>query len=244
VENIMSATPLAVEACEFDFSGRLARATPFADLPPAALKAISDIAQFRRYAAGEPVFALGQHDGSEFFYVASGRLKAAAPDRDGGAMIVDEICEGHFFGLADAIAEGDTARAELATLTAETDAEVVSIDAALFRQVVAQRPSLTRNLMFYFARALAAGAGQAPAAESSPERRIFCALMKRIKRDAVSGDWRIARMPKHREIADESGVDEHVAAAAIALLIQDGVARREYPGLVIADMGRFAKLAE
>lgn len=240
----MSATPLAVEAAENDLSARLARAEPFADLPPPALKAISDISQSRRYRAGETVFALGQHDGSEFFFVAAGRLKAAAPDRAGGAMLFDDVREGQFFGLADAVAGWDPARAELATLTAEADAEVLSIDAALFRQIVAQRPSLTRNLMNFFARALAAGAAQPVGAETSPERRVFFALMKRVGRDAVAGDWRIERMPKHREIADESGVDEQVAAAAIALLIQDGVARREYPGLVIEDMARFAKLAE
>lgn len=242
VVNSMPATPLAVDISDDDLPALLARAEPFADLPPAALEAISDASQRRRYAAGEAVFALGQHDGSEFFFVAAGRLKAVSPDRAGGAMIVDQIREGQFFGLADAIAGWDPARAEMATLTAETDAEVLSVDSVRFREIVAQRPSLTRNLMNVFARALAAG--QPVGAESSPERRIFCALMKRIERDAVTGAWRIARMPKHREIADESGVDEQAAAAAVALLIQDGVARREYPGLVIEDMARFARLAE
>lgn len=240
----MSATPLAFESQEPDLSAQLSRAEPFADLPPAALKSISDISRSRRYAAGEPVFALGQHDGADFYFVASGRLRAATPDPAGGAMIFDEISEGQFFGLADAVAGDGASRAEMSTLTVEADAEVLSIDAALFRQVVAQRPSLTRNLMHHFARALAQAASHSGPAETSPERRVFAALMRRVERDAVTGVWRVGKMPKHREISDESGVDEHVAAAAVALLIQDGVARREYPGLVIDDMARFARLAE
>jgi CRP-like cAMP-binding protein len=240
----MSATPLAAKSETEDAAGALSRAEPFSDLPAAALKAIADIAERRNYLAGEAIFALGQYDGSEFYFVAEGRLKAAAPDRANGAMLVDNVHAGQFFGLAEAVAGGDLQRAELASLTVEEDAEVFAIDAAAFRGLAAQRPSLTRCLMQHFARQLAAGAGHAAPTEPSPESRIFAALMRRIERDAVTGDWRIPRMPKHREIADQSGVEEHVAAAAIALLIQEGVARREYPGLVIVDMQRFARLAD
>jgi hypothetical protein len=97
--------------------------------------------------------------------------------------------------------------------------------------------------MHYFARAIAAGSSRAPQADASPERRVFAALMRYIERDAVKGDWRIPKMPKHRELAEASGVDEAAAAAAIAHLIQEGVARREYPGLVIEDMTRFGRFA-
>jgi hypothetical protein len=50
-------------------------------------------------------------------------------------------------------------------------------------------------------------------------------------------------MPKHRELAERAGADEAAAASAVAQLIQQGVARREYPGLVIADMAGLARLA-
>lgn len=239
----MPSTPLDQDCAHEDLSALIARAAPFADLPSPVLKFLSDISERHSYAAGETVFSFGQNDGAEFFLVASGRLKAAVPDSAGGAMVVEDILEGQFFGLAEAAAGGENARAEKATLTAETDAEVVAVDVQGFRGIVAQRPSLTRNLMQHFARALVAGAGAAVPAESSPEQRIFAALMRHVERDPVHGDWRIGKMPKHREIAEASGVEEAAAAAAIALLIQEGVARREYPGLVIEDMARFGRLA-
>ena len=59
----------------------------------------------------------------------------------------------------------------------------------------------------------------------------------------MSGGFCIKRMPKHRELADEAGVEESFAANAVATLIQEGVARREYPGLLIDDMSRLNQLA-
>ena len=50
-------------------------------------------------------------------------------------------------------------------------------------------------------------------------------------------------MPKHRELAERAGVEEAEAASAVAALIQDGVARRDYPALVINDIRRLSDLA-
>ena len=96
--------------------------------------------------------------------------------------------------------------------------------------------------MHCFAASLSKAGFQAPPQESSPERRIFAALLEYVERDAVNGDWRISRMPKHRELAEKAGVDEAATAGAIAQLIQDGVARRDYPGLVIEDMAQLSRL--
>ena len=65
-----------------------------------------------------------------------------------------------------------------------------------------------------------------------------------MSRDLVSGAWRIEKMPKHREVAQLAGVDEADAASAIAYVIQEGVARRDYPGLIIDDIARLNHLAE
>ena len=68
-------------------------------------------------------------------------------------------------------------------------------------------------------------------------------LLECVARDPLSGVWRIEKMPKHRELADRAGVDEASAAGAVASLIQEGVAQRDYPGLVINDMSRLNTLA-
>lgn len=238
----MSATPLASEQESDELASALAAAAPFADLPAPVIKAIADASMERMFAAGETIVSFGQHDGAEFYYVVRGKLKAALADEITRAVLVEEVPAGKFFGLADAMAETAASAAEKLTLTAETDATVIAIEAAAFRGVVAQRPSLTRSLMHYFAKLLSSY-GIQEAAGDSPLRRVFAALMTHVERDALTGEWRIPRMPKHREIAEEAGADENVAAAAVARLIQDGVARRDYPGLIIDDMAEFSRLA-
>lgn len=225
-----------------DAAALIKTASLFADLPASVIDALSETAERRNYRKGEPVFALGQFDGAEFYFVATGRLRAAIAEEN-GSMVVEDVFAGQFYALAESIAGPERSRAERATLTAEEDSEVLSIDSDAFRAVVAQRPSLTKNLMQHFAKALCAGASANPPSEATPERRVFAALMRYIERDSVNGEWRIPKMPKHREIAEASGVDEPSAAAAIAHLIQEGVARREYPGLVIADITKFGRLA-
>jgi CRP-like cAMP-binding protein len=239
----MSSVSLAVETPHPDLGASLAAVVPFDGLPPPVLAAVGAVAQLRAYLAGECLYALGQFDGSEFFVVLKGRLKAAYADGPGGAMLIEDVREGGIFGLADALADDENKRAETLTLTADRDCEILAVEAAAFRELVAQRPSLARNLLTYLARALVrAGASVAPE-DISPERRVFAALLAYVTRDPVSGEWRIERMPRHRELADRAGADEAVAASAVASLIQAGIARRDYPGLVVVDMAQLNRLA-
>lgn len=238
----MSATPLVSEPEIDGLPAMLATAPPFADLPQPVLKAIGEVSIERAFTAGETIVSLGQYDGGEFYFVLRGKLKAAFADETTRAMLIEEVPQGRFFGLADAVADAAAGAAERLTLTAESDSAVISIESGPFRSIVAQRPSLTRALMHYFARSLSAY-GFKEAAGESPVRRVFAVLMEHVERDAVTGEWRIARMPKHRELAERAGTDETVAATAVAQLIQEGVASRDYPGLIITDMAEFSRLA-
>ena len=123
------------------------------------------------------------------------------------------------------------------------DTDVVTLDAEAFRELFQRRPALTRALAQYFARALVMERSQLSPEDLSPERRVFAALLEFVERDAVTGAWRVARMPKHRELAEKADADEAAAASAIAHLIQEGVARRDYPGLIIDDISQLNALA-
>ena len=217
-------------------------AAPFEGLSDDVIAAITAASSLRRFASGEHIFSIGQFDGSEFLIVKAGRVQACSPDQNSGAMIFEEIRATETFGLSVGVAAGDSGRFASMTLSAESDCEVIFIDSEAFRDVLAQRPSLTRNLMLHFARTLSGGIG-ATSSDASPERRIFAALVGLVVRDAVTQEWRIPRMPKHRELAESARADESAAANAVATLIQTGVARRDYPGLVIDDLSRLNKLA-
>ena len=239
----MSITPLATATRPFVSLQTISTAAPFQELPDVVLKAIADISDFRAYDASETIVSIGQYDASEFFVIIKGMLKAAWLNPQTGAMTIEAVKLGEVFGLAAAVSALEAVSTDTLTLTAEEETEVLAVDAEGFRQIVAQRPTLTRSLMLHFATQIAKGGLSPIAPAASPEQRVYAALLELTERDASIGMWRIARMPKHRELADSADVDETVAAHAVAQLIQDGVARRDYPGLIIEDMEKMKLIA-
>ena len=239
----MSATTIETSASADVILPSIASIPPFKDLPEAVLSAVAEVATVRRCAENETLYAFGQYDGGELFVGAEGALKVSLADPDTGAMMIDIVKDGQIFGLAAAVAGATEQNCDKLTITSEEEALVLAIEVQAFRVIVAQRPSLTRNLMHHFAQTLAGERFTVAAEESSPQRRIYAALMEYVERDAVNADWRIAKMPKHRELAEKADVDETLVANAVAQLIQDEVARRDYPGLVISDISQLNKLA-
>lgn len=221
----------------------LSSIAPFADLPEAVLSLLNKNSETRFYSAGETVFSLGQYDGAEFLAVVSGALRISLTDGATGAMLIEETPEGGVFGLEIAMADPDPSMFQQIAVTAEKDCNLVVIDAAEFKSIAANRPSLMRNIAVYLAEQLVAQRFRAMGAHAAPEQRVYAVLLECVTRDPLSGVWRIEKMPKHRELADRAGVDEASAAGAVASLIQEGVAQREYPGLVINDMSRLNTLA-
>lgn len=221
----------------------LGKVAPFQDLPDAVLSLLYDHSERRSYSAGQTVFSLGQYDGGEFLVVLSGGLKVSVADGATGAMLIEDVPEAGVFGLEIALSEPDPSLFQQIAVTADQDSDLIVIDAAEFKSLAAGRPSLMRNIAIFLAQQLFSQRFRTLAPQSAPERRIYSVLLECVARDAVSGLWRIARMPKHRELADRAGVDEADAAAAVAALIQDNVAQRDYPGLIVNDMARLNQLA-
>lgn len=240
----MFANPSANDvAAENPLATAIATASPFCELQDQVLEALCAAADRRPYSAGETVFAMGQYDGSEFLIVESGKLKASRVDPTNGSMIFENIAAGEIFGLAFAVAGdgGEDANAPSVTIAADSDSVIIAVDSLAFREIAAQRPSLAKVLMVHFARLLLGGVAAADG--RTPERRVYAALMEYIERDAVTSEWRIPRMPKHRELADRANVEEAEAANAVAKLIQSGAARRNYPGLIIDDIAHLDRHA-
>ncbi len=239
----MTANAVAIEMEPAAAPRPLEGVAPFADLPDAAMKAIEDIAETRTLAPGETLFALGQYDGGQFFVVRSGALKISYADPHSGAMVIEKAPARAVYGLAAAVHGEPHASHAAVTIGCDEATEIVEINAEEFRSVIAQRPSLTRVLMQHFAKMLVEATSATEADDASPERSVYAALISYVERDAISGAWRIARMPRHRELAERAGVEEMVAANAIAHIIQEGVARRDYPGLIVDDIGELHRLA-
>lgn len=237
----MSATPMTVEEC--DTPAALSASPLFEGLPAAVMMRLEESSERRHYGAGHTVFSMGQYDGEEFLVILSGVLQLNIMNPETGEMMIEEFVTGQVFGLEAALCDETEAICPRLAVTAQEDAEVLAIEIEAFRKLAAARPSLMRNIAYCLARDTAALRYNRSPAQTPPEQRIFAALMDHVSRAPMTGEWRIEKMPKHRELAERAGVEETEAAAAIASLIQDGVARRDYPSLIINDIRQLNNLA-
>ncbi len=240
---MMSATAINLSAPSDDPLESLAALPLFRDLSAKILSAIRENIDVRCYEAGQTVYTLGQFDGSEFFVVISGGMKVSIIEPETGAMLIEEIGEGAIFAMELAFGSAASDAFQQVSVMAEDDLEVMAIEAEPFFLLASQRPSLMRNIAAHFAGELAARRFRNMAAEAAPEQRVLTVLLQYVERDAISGHWRVPLMPKHRALAEEAGVEEAASAAAVAMLIQEGIARRDYPGLIIDDMSRLNEFA-
>ncbi|NNL89943.1 MAG: Crp/Fnr family transcriptional regulator [Marinicaulis sp.] len=239
----MSATPIALPAPSEEIVSVLDKIDLFANLPDAVFETLSENSEQRDYAAGQTIFSMGQYDGGEFLIVESGKMRVTIVEADTGAMFIDEFSENDIFGLEIAMSSSSAEAVQQLSVTAEEDCSVVAIDATTFRSLAGQRPTLMRNVAMHFAAELSILRYRSMAAQAAPEQRVYAALLEFVKRDNVTGVWRIESMPKHRELADMANVEESDTANAIATLIQEGVAVRDYPGMLINDMTRLGQLS-
>jgi CRP/FNR family transcriptional regulator, cyclic AMP receptor protein len=240
---MMSAAAISLSAPSDDPVESLSALPLFRDLSAKILSAIRESVDVRRYDAGQTVYALGQFDGSEFLVVLSGRMKVSIIEPETGAMLIEEIGEGAIFAMELAFGSAARDAFQQVSVTADNDVVVIAIEAEPFFSLASQRPSLMRNIAAYFAGELATRRFRNMAAEAAPEQRVLTVLLQYVERDAISGHWRVPLMPKHRALAEEAGVEEAASAAAVAMLIQEGIARRDYPGLIIEDISRLNEFA-
>ncbi len=222
----------------------LAKISYFEDLPDSVLQDLADASDERCFGAGETVFTMNQYDGDELFCIISGKAKLTTVSVETDALSVEELSEGSIFGLEYVL--GDFQENILqAGLTASTALVIITIDSHHLQEIVKRKPVVARAFLAGFARQLLKFKAGQSAPQADPHKRIFQSLFDLIERDdnEVPAQWRVAQMPKHRELGEIAGTTEIEAAEAVARLISEGIAKRDYPGLIIADYTAFHSLA-
>lgn len=242
-DNIIDVETSPVVDEEVDVASVIASARPFSGLSDAIIGAVADAAIVRHYTAGQTVFSLGQFDGAEFMIVADGEMRVSIIDAETGSVVVDDLGPETPFAIDLTFCDVEQSVFSRLSVNAETDLTLVFVEAEAMRALAGQRPSLMRNIAHYFAEELGARRFNATTAKAAPQQRVFTELLRFVERDNVDGVWRVPQMPKHRELADLADVDESVAAGAVAALIQEGIAQRDYPGLIVNDMTRLNELS-
>lgn len=240
----MSASVEAISRPEDEkIAKMLAKFQLFADLPQAVLNLLSENSDCRQYSAGQTVLSLGQYVGDEFFLIQEGKIRVSLLDPSTGSMMIEDFQKNTIFGLEVALCELQGDMFQRVSVTAEDNSRIIAIEAESFRSLASGRPTLMRSIALHFAGELLSMRFKTMMTQTAPERKVFSVLLEYVKRDPLTGLWRIGKMPKHRELADKAGVEEAQTASAVAALIQEGVAKRDYPGLIINDMHRLNQLA-
>ncbi len=201
---------------------------------------LAEAAFTRNVKAGETLFTMGQYDASELIGVVTGEVQITRMSDQSGQMMMSQVGRGGIIGLEYAVARAES-RASSLGVVANSDAELVYIEAAAFNDLLVRKPAFARLIMQHLAEDLvgwAAGDHDSVA----PAKRVYRLLLELVERDD-RGNWSIARMPKHRELSERAGVTENEAADAVADLIRNKFAERHYPGLLVMDYNGLTNLS-
>lgn len=215
----------------------------FAGVGPDALIALGEGVDRRDYADGAQIYAAGQYEAGEALLVLAGAVRVTRIDATSGAMTVERRHVGETFGLAYAVS-GACPHADSLSINAEGDACVLALDGEALVRCARAHSSLCAFLMETFAAEIAAAPLAGAPAGASPAQRVYAELLSYIEPCADRpGAGVIAKLPKHRQLAERTGTEEIDVAKAVADLIREGVAKRRYPGLSVDDVSLLERLA-
>jgi CRP-like cAMP-binding protein len=208
----------------------LARCPLFADLPERDLAELAAVAQLRRFGKGQVVFSEGE-DADTLLVVQQGLLKATSGSAEGENFLLAVAEPGDSLGEL-IVADGGP---RSATVTAVTDAQVLSLRRADVLRVADTSPALTRALLVAMATVVRRLTGSAA-------DLVFLDIPRRVAKlllDLPAGGVVLTQL----EMADRVGASRQSLNAALQDFQRRGwitVARRAVDVRDRAALRRFA----
>ncbi len=191
------------------------------------------------YHEGDTIIRRGDYDGSVLYGLLEGTARLTKAAVSSGDIDMEDVGPGRLIGLAPLLA-GQTGGQEGLSLVASTDLSLLYIDAEGLMSLTRRRLKMATLLLRYCAQGLMER--EASSEETvGPERRVYRHILSLVER-AEEGFW-VPEMPRHAALGEATGTSDRVAAAAVAGLIADGIARRDFPGLTVLNMEGLRALA-
>ncbi len=227
------------EACE-----AIKRVSLFSLLAPEVVETLAEASERRFFSKGETIFTMNQYDGADVYCIVDGKAKLTTVTQDADALSVEELAPGDIFGI-EFVLGSFTENVLQASLTAVSSLSLLTIDSVSILELVKRKPIVARALLSGFARNILQLKTGPNSRELDPQKRLYRTLFDIVERDdtQIPSRWRIPKMPKHRDLGENAGTTEIEAAEAVARLISEGIAKREYPGLLILNYSAFHSLA-
>jgi CRP-like cAMP-binding protein len=220
------------------------------DLAPRELALLASECRWSRFARGDVIVSAGQGaNAGEVHFVVRGSVRLARPTGPNGRIAYTDIEAGGQFGEMSLFGVAD---ADL-TAIAREDGVLAIMPETSFVELLGREESVSRALLCQYAallrlREAAAGAAFEDMPGATGTQRVYGELLALGEPRAAAADTPgglfIARLPRHRELADRLSTTEEVVAGAIAELVRLGIAVREYPGLLVGDEAALRGLCE
>jgi CRP-like cAMP-binding protein len=223
-----------------DGAGGLRDIRIFSDLAPKELALLASECAWRNFARGDVIVSPGSGSEREIWLVVKGAVRLARSTSADGRIAYSDIPVGGQFGEMSLFGVED----EAVTAIAQDECTLATMPEHVFVQLLGREESVSRALLCQYAGMLrqrdaisAAASTNIPGATGT--QRVYGELLALGEPRPANGQLRagllIARMPRHRELADRLSTTEEVVAGAIAELVRLEIAAREYPGLLIVD---------
>jgi CRP-like cAMP-binding protein len=223
-----------------DKAGGLRDIRIFADLAPKELALLASECRWQKFSKGDIVVSPGQGAAGEVMFVARGSVRLARPTGPSGRIAYVDVEAGGQFGEMSLFGVDDASL----TAMAREDSVLALMPETVFVELLGREESVSRALLCQYAALLrlrdaSSGAVSEDKPGATGTQRVYGELLALGEPRPAAGDLRaglfIARLPRHRELADRLSTTEEVVAGAIAELVRLGIAEREYPGLLVSD---------
>lgn len=215
----------------------------FRDLTPKKREALTAMCTIRRYAAGDVVVPATVEGAGEVAFVLEGEVRVATAKGDGECIMFEDLGVGDSYGALHAI----DPKIPLGSVIARTDCRLGILPGAEFLRVLAQNGKAAIALIRQLTEQLAELSHRAEAAQGAGNyvQRIYAELLRLAEPPAEGEEnWRVAAMPRHRDLAEMAQTEEEKVTAAVAHLLRAGLARRRFPGLELTDPARLRALCD
>jgi CRP-like cAMP-binding protein len=232
-----------------DKAGGLRDIRIFVDLSPKELALLASECRWSKFSRGDIIVSAGQGVTGEVMFVARGSVRLARPTGPSGRIAYTDIEAGNQFGEMSLFGVSDN---DL-TAMAREDGVLAIMPEAVFVELLGREESVSRALLCQYAtllrlREATAGAASDEMPGATGTQRVYGEVLALGEPRMASGTIKpglfIARLPRHRELADRLSTTEEVVAGAIAELVRLGLAEREYPGLLVTDEAALRSLCE
>ena len=229
-----------------DQTGTLGGIGILAGLAPREIALLAIECEWRKLASGDIFVSLDRGDRLDgVTFVVEGSLRLARGAGSGtGRVFYTDVKAGGQFGEMAALGVEEQGL----TVIAREDGLVATLAEHRFLDLLSREESVSRALLCHYAQLLRARETMSPpsiaSAEGTSAQRLFNELFALAEPDESGEALRIARLPRHRELAARVDTTEEAVARATAEIVREGIAIRDYPGLVIRDEARLRAKCE